>query len=332
MNQTDVFLREHNRYKRIKYSARTKPSVSKDIIKKWQDILNATAELLDVPAGLIMRINETHLEVFLKSDLPSNPYTEGDQDSLGHGLYCETVIGEDKPLHIPNALQSPTWQDNPDIKLNMIAYYGLPIKWKDGEVFGTICVLDNTERHFSAKHRQLLELFKAGIETDLHNLELIKNLRYISRHDPLTNIPNRRHILSLLETTLINYKKEKADFTVVMIDIKNFKQINDNFGHQVGDDVLKAFAKTLKAELNDNEYIGRIGGDEFLMVLNHRDNKKITANMDAMAQALKRHPLLAKHDVSFACGLAPVKPEVKSINELINKADRRLVENKRSKN
>ncbi|MGD9887177.1 MAG: hypothetical protein AB7T03_04355 [Bacilli bacterium] len=57
---------------------------------------------------------------------------------MGHGLYCETVIGKDEPMIVENAISSEVWKDNPNIKLNMIFYFGLPIKWHDGEFFGTI--------------------------------------------------------------------------------------------------------------------------------------------------------------------------------------------------
>ncbi len=75
-----------------------------------------------------MRITKENMEVFLRSENIENPYPPDGKDQLGHGLYCETVIGDDSELSIDNSLHSKTWQDNPDVKLDMIAYYACRLK------------------------------------------------------------------------------------------------------------------------------------------------------------------------------------------------------------
>ncbi len=332
MNQTDVFLREHKRRKRITYSKQTKPAITKEILNKWQNILNISADLLDVPSGLIMRINKTHLEVFLKNTNRHNPYQFGDKESLGHGLYCETVIGEDKSLHIQDAREDDRWKDNPDVALNMIAYYGLPLKWKDGEVFGTICVLDEKKRNFSDKHRQLLELFKEGIETDLRNLELMETMTYQVNHDALTGIANRRHIFDLIEKTITDYANTQQPFAIVMIDVRHLKQLNDEQGHQVGDEVLKAFAEYLSQSVDNTNHVGRIGGDEFLMILQNTNQAQALDTMTTLHSQRHQHALLSKYDVDFVYGLGVMSEDIKDINQLIHKADKRLIKQKKTPN
>jgi len=146
---TDVFLRQEQITKNVIISNIEKPQIEEGVIKKWQKIINLTAKILDVPSGLIMQITEDSMRVFLKSKNIDNPYQEGASDSLGSGLYCETVIGNNADLLVDNALKYEEWKDNPDVKLNMISYYGLPIQWPDNDFFGTICVLDNKENSYS---------------------------------------------------------------------------------------------------------------------------------------------------------------------------------------
>ncbi|RAH36125.1 sensor domain-containing phosphodiesterase, partial [Vibrio vulnificus] len=93
--------------------------------ESWQRIVNLLAYIVDVPAALIMRIQPEHIEVFSSSQSSLNPYHQGDSESLGHGLYCETVIEDNTELLVPNALNDKEWDHNPDIKLGMIAYCGL---------------------------------------------------------------------------------------------------------------------------------------------------------------------------------------------------------------
>ena len=91
-------------------------------VEKWQTIVDTMAELVNVPAGLVMRINGAQIECLIASRTPGNPYHPGDSEHLlGSGHYCETVINTQKPLLVPNALTDPRWQHNPDVKLNMIS-------------------------------------------------------------------------------------------------------------------------------------------------------------------------------------------------------------------
>src|SRR6201985_3378526 len=105
-------------------------AISDDVLAKWQSIVDTMAALVDVPTGLVMRIVGDQIEVLVSSKGKANPYTVGASEHLfGSGLYCETVIRSGGKLLVPNALQDPEWEDNPDVKLNMLSYLGLPITW-----------------------------------------------------------------------------------------------------------------------------------------------------------------------------------------------------------
>jgi PAS domain S-box-containing protein len=133
---------------------------------KWQEIADLVANIMNVPAALIMKTENEMMEVFTSSATDNNPYKAGDKEHR-YGLYCEKVIKTQKKLHIPNALKDKNWNKNPDIKLGMIAYLGYPINFPNNIPFGTICVLDNKERHFTAENEKLLLQFKKVIELDL---------------------------------------------------------------------------------------------------------------------------------------------------------------------
>lgn len=140
--------------------------IPRGFLNKWQEIADLIANIINVPAALIMKTENEYMEVFTSSETENNPYKVGDKDHW-YGLYCETVIKTQKKLRIPNALKDKHWEKNPDIKLGMIAYLGYPINFPDKTPFGTICVLDNKERPFSAEDEMLLLQFKKVIELDL---------------------------------------------------------------------------------------------------------------------------------------------------------------------
>lgn len=142
--------------------------ISQEHIDKWQDIVDILAEVIDIPAALIMRLVESDIEVFVSSKSGANPYRPGDHEHfLGSGLYCETVINTNDKLLIPNALSDEKWKKNPDIKHNMISYLGFPITLPDGKAFGTICVLDNKENAYSETYENLIESFREIIQSHL---------------------------------------------------------------------------------------------------------------------------------------------------------------------
>jgi GAF domain len=148
-----------------------KIEISEDVLNKWQNIIDIIAELIDIPAALIMRLVDSDIEVFASSKSEGNPYHPGDHEHFfGSGLYCETVILSNEKLLVPNALTDEKWKKNPDIKLNMISYLGYPLLLPGGEAFGTICVLDNKENGYSKTYEKLLENFRDIIQS---HLELI---------------------------------------------------------------------------------------------------------------------------------------------------------------
>ena len=145
--------------------------IPEEVINKWQNIINTMAKIIDVPAGLIMRLVGSDITVFLSSDTDNNPYTPGDREHfVDSGLYCETVIKNNSMLLVPNALDDEEWKDNPDIKLNMISYLGFPIELPDKTPFGTICVLDNKENKYSDLYKDLVAGFRDSIERDIELL------------------------------------------------------------------------------------------------------------------------------------------------------------------
>ena len=147
-----------------------KPNVPEDMRARWQRVADLMAKTVGVPAGLIMRVDPPCIEVFVSSATSGNPYTAGHGEELGTGLYCERVMVQRCLLHVPDARRDPEWDHNPDIELGMVCYLGYPIEWPDGEVFGTICVLDARENPNVGTHQELMAEFQQVIEGDLHLL------------------------------------------------------------------------------------------------------------------------------------------------------------------
>ena len=167
-------------------------NIPQNFLDKWQGIADLLAKIINVPAALIMKTENEYMEVFISSRSENNPYKPGDKEHWA-GLYCETVIKSQKKLLIPNALKDKDWDKNPDIKLGMIAYLGLPLNFPDKTPFGTICVLNNKENYFTKVQEQLLSEFKNVIELDL---ALIRTLEIDKSDDSINELLQQKHDLT----------------------------------------------------------------------------------------------------------------------------------------
>src|SRR6516164_7249003 len=143
--------------------------IPSEVLLKWPEIVNVLAEVMHVPAALVMQVEPPNIKVFVSSESTGNPYEHGELASLNTGLYCETVMRTRQPLVVPDALADEEWKSNPDIKLGMTSYLGFPITWPNGDVFGTICVLDNKRNEYSDLYQKLLLHCRDVLETDLRN-------------------------------------------------------------------------------------------------------------------------------------------------------------------
>src|SRR5215831_11469834 len=141
--------------------------VPSEIVQKWQEIVDLLAEIMHVPSALIMEVEPPNIKVFVSSESKGNRYEPGETACLNTGLYCETVMKTRQPLLVPDALADEDWKSNPDIRLGMISYLGFPIAWPDGEIFGTICALDNRKNDHGELHRKLLSQFRDVLQEDL---------------------------------------------------------------------------------------------------------------------------------------------------------------------
>lgn len=285
-------------------------SVPEQTLQHWQKMVDLIADIADIPASLIMRVHEHEIEVFTSSRSPGNPYHDNEMAELGTGLYCETVINTKQPLLVENALTNPSWDANPDIKLGMISYYGLPINWPNGKPFGTICMLDSKENHYGERPKELLARFQEALEADLKLLyqqnELIETNQLLEQRvkertrdleqlnnelageidrrnavesllernqyvDLLTGLPNRASLTERLDHMLNQATESERQVAVVCFGLQNFKSINNSYGHLVGDEVLKQFGRRLRDIAELDQYIARGAGDEFLMAITADD-------------------------------------------------------------
>ena len=163
--------------------------------------------------------------------------------------------------------------------------------------------------------------------------ELVNKLHIQATTDQLTGISNRRVVFDSLEQSYKELQEGKRkDFSVLTLDIDFFKKINDTYGHSGGDEVLKAFAKSLDEHISEPNIVGRIGGEEFLALLLDETIKDISSFCEQIRQIIKKNTVEYmdnKIKITFSGGISQTK-ESRNASDLVNKADERLYEAKKS--
>ena len=107
-----------------------------------------------------------------------------------------------------------------------------------------------------------------GVFADISQLKASEQeLEYLAHHDPLTNLPNRMLFMSRLQHSIDQAKRQNSQLAVLMLDLDRFKDVNDSFGHLAGDDLLQMVAKHLDSRLRASDTVCRLGGDEFIVLL-----------------------------------------------------------------
>lgn len=193
--------------------------------------------------------------------------------------FCGHAILESDLLVVEDARKDPRFFDNPLVvgPPYVVFYAGCPVRSVDGYALGMLCVVDSSPRTFSRDDRRTLIDLAALVETELRaasasamQAALIEDASAETRRsmiDSLTRVWNRDGIMAVVEQALSHTSGSKDGTAFVMVDLDRFKQINDTHGHPVGDGVLRTFAKRVLGSLRESDVIGRLGGDEFLLVL-----------------------------------------------------------------
>lgn len=160
---------------------------------------------------------------------------------------------------------------------------------------------------------------------------MLEQERYKATHDALTSLPNREAYAERVWQEYQRYKRYQHPLTLAVCDIDYFKKINDNYGHQAGDKVLKLFAKLLSTRLREVDFVGRYGGEEFVILLPETSADQALGVLDKIRAAVSTTPFRFRNEpvqISASFGIAAFQ-EQDQVETVFARADKALYEAKR---
>ncbi len=202
-----------------------------------------------------------------------------------------------------------------------------PIFDENNNARGVLSTFDDVTK-LEKRNSQLQEMLSMLTESQKEVEKKNQELEILATVDPLTSVLNRRAFFDLLDKSFKRAKREKNLITCMMLDIDHFKNVNDTYGHQVGDDVIKTLAATLKDTVRENDYVARYGGEEFCILVNSpiEVGLGLAERIRVLITDLEFHDASKNRTikVSSSFGVAQIDDTINTPEELIERADKAL--------
>jgi diguanylate cyclase (GGDEF)-like protein len=226
---------------------------------RFERLTRLARRLFSVPIAMVSLVDDESL-VFKSCDGLRYASMPRDISFCGHVIFSET------PLIVHNALEDDRFADNPLVvgEPHIRFYAGYPLRLPDGAMVGSFCLLDRETRTFSAEDELLLRDLASIVEDEFQSISEATT-------DSLTGLFNRRGFEHLANFAIASAHRRAEPLTLGWIDLDNFKQINDRYGHSEGDIALREMARLLVKTFRDTDLLVRHGGDEFGILFSDTD-------------------------------------------------------------
>lgn len=279
---------------------------------------------------LILDQSGKHLGVGAAPSLPDFYNEALDGIAIGEGVgSCGTAAHTGKRVIVSDIATHPYWSSWVTLaqKANLSACWSEPIIDSKGNVLGTFAIYHRKVSTPTAFEFELIEQF-ANLARIAIEREKTDNLIWQqANYDSLTNLPNRHLLHEKLISAIANAHRDKNQLVIAMLDLDNFKDVNDSLGHAAGDIVLAECSKRIKECIRQNDIVARLGGDEFILALVGTTLPEDIENIgQKLLKALAQPYLIEEKKVycTASIGIAFYPNDAMSIDALFRNADQAM--------
>lgn len=225
--------------------------------------------------------------------------------------------------------------------LGIATFFSIPVRLTDGSLFGTLCATSRARQPYNIEGEQVMNLFANLISHYVEKETLVQQLRAAnvalemhSYTDELTGLPNRRSLFKHLAAQFSQAREQQRSVLLIFIDLDDFKAINDRFGHPCGDSFLIQIGERLATRVRSGDIVGRLGGDEFLIVGPGPDSADQQEYIAALRQALAGIYFLGEHRINYpgaSFGVIEADPWQIDVELALRAADEAMYQDKQSR-
>jgi diguanylate cyclase (GGDEF)-like protein len=244
--------------------------------------------------------------------------------------FCaHALMKPDELLVIEDLAQDPRFSTNPLVvnapKLRF--YAGAPLVDYQGYALGTIAVVDVKPRKLNDAQRHVLRDLSTLVMTALDNRRRALLLSHMARTDHLTGLSNRADFDDALSSQMAHTARTNEPFSLLYMDLNDFKLANDEYGHAAGDEVLREVSRRLSQQVREEDMLARIGGDEFGVVIRAGTHESAESLSRRIEEAMSPPIILPDQQqvsISISIGIATYTDSNETHLALLSRADREL--------
>ncbi|MDH4438943.1 MAG: sensor domain-containing diguanylate cyclase [Rhizobium sp.] len=275
-------------------------------------IVRLIKEIFSVEIGIVSFIDAHRQWYKACSRMPDDELPRGD-------TFCRYVLETENQLVVQDTLlderfcRHPAVTNPPHIRF----YAGFPLRTDEGHIVGTICAIDSKPRSFGRRDTRVLEELAGAV---MDRVSLAK----LAATDGLTGLSTRRTFREEAHRLIAQAGRHRHEISCLMLDIDHFKKINDQHGHAAGDEVLKSVASVCRNHLRVGDLFGRLGGEEFAIVLPHVGREGALETAEKLRQAVASSEVVLNAvtlAVTASFGVTAASIVAKDIDTLLAQAD-----------
>jgi len=237
------------------------------------------------------------------------------------------LIREGAPVRVADIARDARSIGFPPNHPPMKTFMGVPIV-AHGKVMGSLYLTEKTNSQiFTQDDEDLVVGLAADAAIAIENARLFGKVEQLAITDSLTGLHNRRHFLELAEHEFQRARRYQRPLSVVMLDIDHFKRVNDTYGHATGDQVLRAVAARCRETLRAIDFMGRVGGEEFILLLPENGLEGARRAAERLRQRVAETPIETERgtvSVTISLGVASLTADCPDLKTLLERVDAAL--------
>ncbi|MDX3773896.1 EAL domain-containing protein [Chromatiaceae bacterium AAb-1] len=247
---------------------------------------------------------------------------------------CGTAAFRGETVVVTDIATDPLWQGYSGLvlPLGLQSCWSIPIKSSNNRVLGTLAFYYREKRAPALLHQQLADVIVSLCALALEREESRAHIRQLAFYDSLTDLPNRSLLHANAEHALFEARRKKQPLAVLFIDLDRFKHINDTLGHAAGDELLQLVAQRLQHNRRHADIVGRLSGDEFVIVLPQCGSEHVTELAEKLRAAISNPCQIAARPLipSASIGISIFPQDGHDIGTLLHRAETAMYQAKHS--
>ncbi len=335
MSSNHVFLLDYFRRCQKVLSSIALGAETQDVFLQLQKIVESMGKGR-IASVLYLDKSAKTLHSYVENDLPGL-YTDAIEGvEIGEFIgCCGSAVYLGRPVIADDIQSHPNWQHFRELtdKSGLGACWSVPIALSDGSIFGSFAIYSHEKESPSNDELEVLSMAahigSVAVEKSLFEAKL----KFAATHDVLTHLLNRTQFELLADKMLSQLERNQLSMSLLFFDLNDFKEVNDQYGHDVGDKVLVLFSQVLASEQRESDLVCRRGGDEFLVGLTgtSKEGAEVYIHRVRNNFQIEQKRLNLTEPVHFSVGVSEAIPDAyMTLSDLIKLADQGMYKCKKA--